>query len=137
MDMVADFNIANALLQRAKALDPNWNGGAIHEVMITLEAARSDGQGGSLEAARVHFATAVQLSQGKKAGPYVSLAEAVSIKERKIEEFQNLLAEALAIDPDDALDHRLTNILAQRRARWLLDHIEDFFIDYEEPEEDQ
>jgi predicted anti-sigma-YlaC factor YlaD len=137
MDMVADFNIANALLQRAKALDPNWNGGAIHEVMITLEAARAGGQGGSLEAARMHFDAALELSQGKKAGPYVSLAESVSIKEQNLEEFQSLLAEALAVDPDEALDHRLVNVLAQRRAQWLLDHIGDFFIDYEESEEDQ
>ena len=137
MEMVADFNIANALLQRAKTLEPGWNGGSIHEVMITLEAARPHGGEESLLAARMHFDRAIELSRGEKAGPYVSLAEAVSIKEQNVEEFQDLLAEALAIDPDAALDHRLTNTLAQRRARWLLDHTEDFFIEYEEDEDDQ
>lgn len=137
MEMVADFNIANALLRRAETLDPGWNGGSIQEVMITLEAARPNGGDESLAAAREHFHRAIELSHGEKAGPYVSLAEAVSIKEQNVEEFQELLAEALAIDPDIAVDHRLTNVLAQKRARWLLDHTEDFFIDYEPDEGDQ
>jgi len=137
MEMVADFNIANALLHRAKTLEPGWNGGSIHEVMITLEAARPDGGEESLRVARMHFDRAIELSRGEKAGPYVSLAEAVSIKEQNVEEFQDLLANALAVDPNAALDHRLTNVLAQNRARWLLDHTEDFFIDYEGDEDDQ
>lgn len=135
MDLVADFNIANALLQRAFTLEPTWNDGAIHEVLIALEAARSGGYGGSLEAARKHFDAAVSISHGETAGPYVALAEAVSIKEQNVKEFRTLLDEALAVDVDAAPDHRLSNVLAQRRARWLLDHTADFFIDYEENED--
>jgi predicted anti-sigma-YlaC factor YlaD len=134
MDLVADFNIANALLQRADVLDPRWNEGAVHEVLISLETARSGGHGGTIEAAREHFHLAVELSEGKKLGPLVTLAETVSIKEQNVEEYQRLLAEALAIDLDLAPDHRLANTLARRRAEWLLEHTEDFFIDYEPPE---
>ena len=43
MDLVADLNVANALLTRANALDPSWNRGAVHEVLIALEAARFAG----------------------------------------------------------------------------------------------
>ena len=132
MDLVADLGVANALLQRANALDPRWNHGAVHEVLIALEAARSGGNGGSVEAARKHFDTAVQLSQGKKAGPYVTLAESVSIKEQNLAEFRQLLNSALAVDIDASPDDRLANVLAQRRARWLLAHTGDFFIDYDE-----
>jgi len=132
MDLVADLNVANALLQRANALDPRWNRGAAHEVLIALEAARSGGNGGSIEAARAHFKTAVELSKGKKAGPHVTLAESVSIKEQNAAEFRQLLETALAVNVDDSPDDRLANVLAQRRARWLLDHTADYFIDYEE-----
>lgn len=135
MELVADLNIANALLQRANALDPAWNEGAVHEVLISLEAALSGGQGGTIEAARKHFEMAVELSQGNRLGPYVSLAEAVSIKEQNATEFQELLHTALEIDMEASPDDRLANELAHRRAEWLLDHIEDFFIDYEPDEE--
>jgi len=135
MDLVADFNIANALLQRAFALEPAWNDGAIHEVLIALEAARSGGYGGSLEAAREHFEAAVVISHGETAGPYVALAEAVSVKEQNLKEFRSLLEQALAVDVDAAPDQRLANVLSQRRAQWLLDHTADFFIDYEENED--
>jgi predicted anti-sigma-YlaC factor YlaD len=132
MDLVADLGVANALLQRANALDPHWNRGAIHEVLIALEAARSGGNGGSVEAARKHFETAVTLSQGKKAGPYVTLAQSVSIKEQNLAEFRHLLETALAVNLDASPDDRLANVLAQRRARWLLAHTGDYFIDYDE-----
>jgi len=50
-----------------------------------------------------------------------------------VEEFRQLLAQALAIDPEDNPDNRLQILLSQEKARWLLDHIEDFFlIDLEE-----
>jgi predicted anti-sigma-YlaC factor YlaD len=132
MDLVADFNVANALLQRANALDPVWNRGAAHEVLIALEAARADGYGGSIESAREHFRIAVELSKGEKAGPYVSLAESVSKKEQNYPEFKEILEKALAVDVNAAPDDRLSNTLSQERARWLLDHAEQFFIDYEE-----
>jgi len=132
MDLVADLGVANALLQRANALDPHWNRGAVHEVLIALEAARSGGNGGSMDAARKHFDTAVELSQGKKAGAYVTLAESVSIKEQNLAEFRQLLNSALAVNVDASPDDRLANVLAQRRARWLLAHTGDFFIDYDE-----
>lgn len=132
MDLVADLNIANALLQRANTLDPSWNRGAVHEVLIALEAARSGGNGGSIEAAREHFRVAVELSRGRKAGPYVTLAESVSKKEQNYPEFREMLDTALAVDVNAEPDDRLSNVLSQRRARWLLDHAEDFFIDYEE-----
>jgi len=132
MDLVADLGVANALLQRANALDPHWNRGAVHEVLIALEAARSGGNGGSVEAARKHFEMAVTLSQGKKAGPYVTLAQSVSIKEQNLAEFRQLLETALAVNLDASPDDRLANVLAQRRARWLLVHTGDYFIDYDE-----
>jgi len=132
MDLVADLGVANALLQRANALDPHWNRGAVHEVLIALEAARSGGNGGSVDAARKHFEMAVTLSQGKKAGPYVTLAQSVSIKEQNLAEFRQLLETALAVNLDASPDDRLANVLAQRRARWLLVHTGDYFIDYDE-----
>jgi predicted anti-sigma-YlaC factor YlaD len=135
MMMVADFDIAIALLRRANDLDPAWNEGAAQEVMIVLEAATAGGQGGSLEAAREAFQRAMELSEGKRVGALVTMAESVSIKEQNLEEFEQLLTEALAFDIETAPEYRLLNIMAQQRAAWLMDHRADFFIDYDENSE--
>jgi predicted anti-sigma-YlaC factor YlaD len=59
----------------------------------------------------------------------------VCVKEQNVGEFQSLLHRALEIDLDAAPDDRLANTLSRRRAGWLLDHTEDYFIDYEPEKE--
>ena len=49
------------------------------------------------------------------------------------DEFGTLLESALAIDPDEDESIRLLNIVSQRRARLLLDHIDEFFDPPVEP----
>jgi predicted anti-sigma-YlaC factor YlaD len=44
-------------------------------------------------------------------------------------EFTGLLDAALAVDPDAAPQYRLANIVAQRRARWLLARIDSLFLE--------
>lgn len=127
-ELVADLRVAHELLKRALALDPEWDDGAIHEILISLEAAR-DGQGGSIKQAREHFRQVREISGRKKLWPLVALAESVSVKEQNLAEFKQLLEETLAYDLDSAPDYRLGNTLAQRRARWLLGRIEDLFVE--------
>jgi predicted anti-sigma-YlaC factor YlaD len=45
------------------------------------------------------------------------------------ERFERLMLEALAIDPDENPSRRLQNLIAQKRARYLLDHVEDYFLE--------
>ncbi|MFQ5655149.1 MAG: TRAP transporter TatT component family protein [Planctomycetota bacterium] len=135
MDLVADLDIADAILQRANELDPGWDQGSIHELLIAIEAARSGGQGGSLEAAREHFEAAVRLSGGRRVGPWVQLAESVHVREQNLTEFTDLLERALAFDLESAPEARLANTLAQRKARWLLGRRAHLFVEFEEDEE--
>ncbi|MEJ2217844.1 MAG: TRAP transporter TatT component family protein [Gemmatimonadota bacterium] len=46
-ELVADFPAVRALLTRALALDPDWDEGALHEAMISLESV-PEAMGGSL-----------------------------------------------------------------------------------------
>jgi predicted anti-sigma-YlaC factor YlaD len=85
--------------------------------------------GGSPKKAREHFKKAVQLSQGRSASPYLSLASTVSIKEQNEKEFRSLLNQALKINPDKYPSLRLQNTIYQRKARWMLEHIEDYFVE--------
>ena len=126
--LVADMPAARALLDRALELDEDFERGALHSAFVTLESA-GEALGGSYARAREHFARAVALSDGQDAGPYLALATGVSVAEENRDEFRDLLETALAIDPDEAPENRLLNLVAQKRARVLLDHIDDLFFE--------
>jgi predicted anti-sigma-YlaC factor YlaD len=57
------------------------------------------------------------------------LAETVSVQKQDRAEFQSLLKQALAIDPDARPEWRLENLLMQRRARWLLGRTDELFVE--------
>jgi predicted anti-sigma-YlaC factor YlaD len=125
--LVADVPAVRALMQRALALDGAWGRGAIHAALIALEALPQT-MGGSPARAREHFERAVDLSDGRDPGPYVTLAASVSVPAQDRAEFERLLAAALAIDPDADPENRLAAIIAQRRARHLLSRVDDLFF---------
>ncbi len=130
-DLVADVPAIKALIDRSLELDEDWNRGAAHAAMIALEALPAD-MGGSPERAREHFARALELDGGRKAGTYVTLATTVVVAEQDASEFQELLSLALAVDPDAEPAARVENLIAQKRARFLLEHTGDYFLDYGE-----
>jgi predicted anti-sigma-YlaC factor YlaD len=125
MQLVGDLPIVAALMKRALALDESWEEGAIHEFFITYDAAQGDGKA----AAKKHFERALELSHNKKLPPYVTYAEAVCVDAQDKKEFVRLLDKVIAFDVDSDPDHRLVNILAQRRARWLMSRIADLFAE--------
>lgn len=126
-NMIADQHIVEAIMRRALELDEDYEDGALHEFFIVFEGSRSDAAGGSLEKARTHFKRALELAKGRKASPFVSYVETISVRNQDREEFQRLLQHALLIDPDKTPETRLINLIVQRRARWLLAHEEDLF----------
>ena len=126
--LISDQLILEALLDRALALNEHFDNGAIHSLLISYEMVRRSATGDPAERARKHFVRVIELSNGKLASPYVSLAEAVSIEKQDKAEFELLLKKALAIDPDAVPESRLVNHLAQHRARWLLGRIDDLFL---------
>lgn len=131
--LTADLPIAVALVRRALELDEAWGDGAIHEFLVVFEGASAGALGGSEQRAREHFRRAVELTGGRKASPYVALATAVSVRRQDAAEFKGLLARALAVDASAVPRWRLANTLSQRKARWLLDHAADYFVEEEQP----
>ena len=116
-----------AMLERALELDETWEQGSFHEFQVTLATAKPGRP--DAEAVRRHFDRALQLSQGKRAGLFVALAQALSIPNQNRAEFTSLLNKALAVDPDAHVEHRLANLLAQRRARRLLEKVDELFFE--------
>jgi len=127
-DVSADQPIVEALARRALDLDSCWGLGSIHEFFISWESGRSS-IGGSVDRARDHFERDLACAQGRRAFPYVTYAESVSVAKQDKAQFQELMDKALAIDVSQPDDQRLANLLAQKRARWQLGRLEELFIE--------
>ena len=125
--MLAHLPEVEALLERALELDESWNQGALHTFQVTLASAKPSQP--DYQKIRKHFDRALDLSGGNQAGLYVAYAEAISISKQDRSEFVSLLKKALAIDPDQYKERRLANLVAQRRARWLLERVDDLILD--------
>jgi predicted anti-sigma-YlaC factor YlaD len=119
---------AVALLQQVQSWDDAYGAGAVHEILISFYGAAPADLGGNQQKARDNYLRAVALSHGRRSGPYIALASTVSVKNQDAAEFRDLLARALAVDPDASPADRLVNIINQRKARWMLAHIDDYFL---------
>ncbi len=127
-NLSADQDLAEALVRRARELDPDWEYGSVHDFYIAWEG-RGESVGGSYERARAAFERAVTASGGRRAAPYVTYAESICVARQERAEFQRLLEQALAVDVDAAPALRLPNLLYQKRARWLLARADELFIE--------
>jgi predicted anti-sigma-YlaC factor YlaD len=115
------------MMRRALQLDEGWEKGSLHDFFISWEAGHA-GAGGSVDKAKEHFARAKELAAGQRVSPFVSYAESVLVTEQKKQEFEQVLKEALAIDlSKTAPEQKLANVLAQKRAKWLLSKVDELF----------
>ncbi len=124
--LAIDFPAVRALVERGLELDPTWEQGALHELMITLDS--QELLGGSADEARRHFNRAIELQHAQKPGPYLALAMGVSVANQDRPEFERLLTTALTIDPDAVPEERLVTILLQRRIDALLKQADLLFL---------
>ncbi len=128
LDLMVRAPIAGALLGQVLEWDDAYGGGRAHEAMILFLGGLPEAVGGNPVGARQHFLRALEVSGGTSAAAYVNLAATVAVAEQDVDQFRRLLARALEIDVNAAPERRLQNILAQRRARHLLDRTDDLFL---------
>lgn len=126
--LVGDLPQVEALIDRALALDESWNHGSLHGLLITFEMSRTTVAGDPVERATRHFERAIQLADGRLAGPYIAFAESVCVPKEDRSRFQDLLRQALAVNPDAEPAFRLENTIHQRRAQWLVTRIDKLFL---------
>ena len=123
---IGELITVRALLTRALQLDEAWQGGTIHEAMIALDSLPVL-LGGSAARAREHFNRAVALANGESAFAYVALATGVAQPAKDRAEFERLLRAAIAIDVSKRPSIRLANLIAQKRAKYLLSQTDKLF----------
>jgi predicted anti-sigma-YlaC factor YlaD len=119
----------SALVKYAYRLDPDFNDGALDDFFILYYASLPESMGGDKGLARLHYDRALEKTGGLSASPYVSWAQAVCIPAQNFPEFQYNLKEALKINANKNPSNKLLNVLAQRKARYLLDNADLYFID--------
>ncbi|MFZ5445867.1 MAG: TRAP transporter TatT component family protein [Myxococcota bacterium] len=124
MSLVAELPAPEALARRALELDETWGEGSLLEFFVSFEASKP---GGTEANAKQFLDKALAVSGGKHLGVKVSWAEGVLVQSQKRAEFEAALKEVLAADPNVSKPDRLANIIAQRRAKLLLDHADDLF----------
>ena len=128
-DLVVDLPSVRALVERLLVLEPDYDEGSVQEAAMLLYSL-PEAMGGDYQTAVKHRDRAIELHGGRRASTWVSFASAVSVARQDREQFRTMLQKALDVDFDAeaARPHRLANVLAQRRARQLLDRIDDLFL---------
>ncbi len=131
MNMTLSLKIGNALacLDRAYALNPDFQNGSLDELYISIKASLPAELGGSMERAKYHFDRAITLSKNLTAGPYLAWATAVYIGKQDKAAFVDYMNTILALDLDAIPESRLQNVMAQKKARWYLDHLDELFLE--------
>jgi predicted anti-sigma-YlaC factor YlaD len=128
MSAVSELPTPVAMMERALALDEGWADGAVHEFFVTYDATRTAAEGGGPDRARAHLDRVMALSMNKKLGPRVSFAEGILVQQQNRDEFVRVLQEVVRADPGAVPRYRLANLIAQRRAKALLAHVDDLFL---------
>jgi predicted anti-sigma-YlaC factor YlaD len=129
LTLVGDLPVIAALLDRALELDEAYDGGALHEFAISFDPARPEGT--TPQKQKQHFDRAMQLAEGTKISALVTYAQAVAGPSQNKAEYEALLRQAASYDVEQpkARKNRLANVLARRRAQYLLAHEDDVFSD--------
>jgi predicted anti-sigma-YlaC factor YlaD len=128
MHELANLGLIEAIMRRCLALEPDYDDGSLHEFFLALETTRAAAAGSGTGKAEVFYDQAVAASKGRRASPHVLMATTVMVQQQNAAGYRALLEKALAMDLDADPDLRLANAIAQDKARWYLEQMEDFIL---------
>jgi predicted anti-sigma-YlaC factor YlaD len=116
---------ALAVFEKARELDPGWNGGTLHELAITLYGSLPADLGGNQEKAKAAYGEALAATGSTSPGPYVSYALSVCVIAGNKEGFITALEKALSLE--GRREAALMDTLAKRKAERLLADVNLYF----------
>ena len=125
-EATADLSVMGALLHRSRELDDTVDDGVVYDYLSIYEVSRI---GGSIEEGREHYEHALEIGPERRPVLWSTWAETGSVANGDRQEFEALLRQALDFDIDSEPGSRLLNQVAQVRAAWLLENVEDYFLD--------
>jgi predicted anti-sigma-YlaC factor YlaD len=116
------------LINQAYIVDPDYSNGTLDDFFILFHSSVPASLGGKPELVPEFFEKALSKSGGHSASPYVSYAEAVCIPSGDYDGFKSSIDSALSVDVDAEPSIRLMNLISQRKAQFLLDNQDRFFV---------
>jgi predicted anti-sigma-YlaC factor YlaD len=126
-ESAGNLGAAGPFLARAAELDPGWNDGAIYEVYLPYYASLPPYMGGDREKALDAYEKALGYSKGRSASLFVAYATSICVPADDYSGYRAALERALAIDAQSRPEARLATVVAQKRARWLLETADRYF----------
>ncbi|KAA2284419.1 TRAP transporter TatT component family protein [Arenimonas fontis] len=124
--LIAELPKVQALLERVVEIEPGHGGGMAQAYLGVLHSLRPESFGGQPGRGRQHFEQAIALSGGRNLMARTLMAEYYARLVFDQDLHDRLLGEVLAADPV-APGYTLMNVLAQERARKLLESGKDYF----------
>ena len=125
-----NFPKIGKLLKKAIKIDPKWNNGALQSAMMSYTASRMDISREVIkDTVNSYFQKACDYSNSLDASIFVSYAELIHKPDQNKADFIKTLEKSLLINAEKNSNFRISNIIAQRRAKWLLSNLEDYFIE--------
>ena len=127
---VVNLPVVKKLLITAIALDPKWGKGALYSAMMSYTSSRPDLFGDALiDSVSSFYEKALIASDSLDASLFVSYAELIDKKFQDRDAFEQKLDIVLNMDVKKDKDFRLSNIIAQERAKWLLSKTDEIFFE--------
>ena len=118
------------LLNTAIAIEPTWGSGALYSALLTYTTSRTDLTTNTLrDSVNYYFNKAVEVSDSLDASPFLTYAESIHKPFQEKKEFEDKLNFILKIDNKRSSNFELSNIIAKKRAEWLLSKIDEYFIE--------
>jgi len=117
---------ATAVMLRTRELDPDYRPGQVEMYLAVLNTIRPPALGGDFTVGRAHYKRAIELTSGRDLSIKVKFARyyARPLYDRELHD--QVLQQVLMADPVEP-SLTLTNTLAQREARILLDSADEYF----------
>ena len=125
-----NFPKIGKLLKRAINMDPKWNNGALQSAMMNYTASRMDLTKEVIkDTVNFYFNKARDYSNSLDASIFVSYAELIHKPDQNKIDFIKTLEKSLSINTKKDSYFKISNIIAQKRAKWLLSNLENYFIE--------
>ena len=129
LEALAEMPMLEATMRRILELDGEFYYGSPHLLMGTYLAAKPAIIGGNITEAKKHFDRAFALGEGKVLMAKVLFAQYYAPRVRDRSLFEATLQEVLAAKVDTVPELTLSNVLAQEKAKRLLEQADGYFVE--------
>ncbi len=127
LEALAEMPMLEAAMQRILELDSEFYYGSPHLLMGAYLAAKPAMIGGNMNEAKEHFDRALALAEGKVLMAKVLFAEHYARRVRDRTLFEETLQQVLAAPVDEVPELTLSNVMAQEKARRMLEQADEYF----------